>query len=193
MPRPDDYDDRGDERYDGQSRDEYDDTQRTHDGPGEPDRRVAVVRRRVGPPGLMLQFFGASMIALNVACGGASIINPEALIDRYYDWVEDMQKQQPPAQRQQLPPRGDAVKSLRIEGPVYGIVGLVSGTFIFIGGGKMRALRGYGWAMAGSILSIFPGLCCCCVGLLPGIWALVVLLNADVKHAFSLATRAEAY
>jgi hypothetical protein len=40
--------------------------------------------------------------------------------------------------------------------------------------------------VTGSILSIIP--CtnsCCCIGTPLGIWALVVLLNSDVKLAFS--------
>src|SRR5262249_10558957 len=56
---------------------------------------------------------------------------------------------------------------------------------IFIGGSKMKELKGYGWAITGSILCIFPGMCCVCIGLIPGIWGLVVLLNPDVKYADS--------
>jgi hypothetical protein len=133
----------------------------------------------------MLQLFGAITIAWFAMTGLLSLISPNTIVDVQYDWLEDMQKNQPAEQRQKLPPREEAIKDQQIQGPIYAVLWLAAGIFIFIGGSKMKSLTGYGWAMAGSILSIFPGMCCCCVGLLPGIWALVVLLNADVKAAFS--------
>jgi hypothetical protein len=54
---------------------------------------------------------------------------------------------------------------------------------------KMRALTGYGLAMTSAILTMVPGVTCwcCCLGLpgLPiGIWALIVLLDNNVKASF---------
>ena len=144
-------------------------------------------RQRVRAPGLMLQVFGAIMVAVGTMLAVATVVNSEGLMNAYYKWVEDMQKNQPPQERQKLPPKDEAVQSLKIEGPVLGIILLVSGIVMFIGGSKMKDLRGYGWGIAGSILGIFPGLCCCCLPMPFGIWALVVLLNSDVKLAFTRA------
>jgi hypothetical protein len=56
-----------------------------------------------------------------------------------------------------------------------------------IGGIRMRSLHSYGLSVAGAISAAIPCITCsgtCCFGEIIGIWALVVLLNADVKAAF---------
>ena len=61
------------------------------------------------------------------------------------------------------------------------------GGLIVFGGVQMLKQRSYGLAMAASILTMLPCLTClgCCgVGEGIGIWALVVLLNEDVKRSF---------
>jgi uncharacterized membrane protein len=142
-------------------------------------------RARVRGPGLFLQVFGVIIVGFFAMNGALSLINPNAIVDWQYDWVESIQKDQPPEQRQKLPPREEAVQSQRVQGPLISALWIAAGIVIFIGGSKMKELRGYGWAMTASILAMFPGMCCCCTGLVPGIWALVVLLNSDVKLAFS--------
>ena len=51
---------------------------------------------------------------------------------------------------------------------------------------KMRRLDGYGWAVFGSILAVISGNL---IGLVTGIWALVVLSDPTVKKAFEEQTR----
>lgn len=59
--------------------------------------------------------------------------------------------------------------------------------FILFGAVQMLRLKMWGVAMAASIVSMLNfGSCCCIVGLPLGIWALVVLLMADVKQAFAM-------
>lgn len=67
---------------------------------------------------------------------------------------------------------------------VWGIVVLIAAAAIFYGAMKMKDLQSYGLAMTASILSLIPCFSFCCVGIPFGIWALVVLLNQDVKQAF---------
>jgi hypothetical protein len=63
--------------------------------------------------------------------------------------------------------------------------GVVASVVMILGGLKMRALEGWGLALTASILTFLPGLTCCCVITLPfGLWALIVLVDADVKQAF---------
>src|SRR5262245_22681328 len=171
-------------------RSEYDDFERRAremdgDRPDDSDQVRKAALAKVRAPGLLLQLFGALSVAFGTMCGGISLVSPKAVVDWMYDKLEEMEKQQPQQQKQQRPPREEAVKSVQIEGAVYGIVALLSGIIIFIGGSKMKDLKSYGWAMTGSILCIFPGLCCVCLVLIPGIWGLIVLFNADVKYAFS--------
>jgi hypothetical protein len=74
-------------------------------------------------------------------------------------------------------------------GLVFSALGLGLSGLVIFGAMKMRALTGYGLAMASAILAMVPGFTCwcCCFGLpgLPfGIWALVVLLDNNVKASF---------
>jgi hypothetical protein len=59
---------------------------------------------------------------------------------------------------------------------------------IILGGIVMCMRKAYGLAVTGAILSAIPCLspsaCPCLFGMAIGIWALIVLLNADVKAAF---------
>ena len=68
---------------------------------------------------------------------------------------------------------------------VVAFIMLVLGVLIILGGVKMKQLRSYGLAMTATILAMIPCTSPCCVlGLPIGIWALVVLNNAEVKSAF---------
>ncbi|RKH37553.1 hypothetical protein D7X12_29180 [Corallococcus sicarius] len=63
--------------------------------------------------------------------------------------------------------------------------GLLLNAAVVFGAWKMKNLQTYGLAMTAAILSCIP--CCgpCCgLGIIPGVWALVVLNRADVKAAF---------
>ncbi|MDA1053139.1 MAG: hypothetical protein O3C40_22015 [Planctomycetota bacterium] len=74
-----------------------------------------------------------------------------------------------------------------ILGGIFSLVMIAVGGLIVFGGVQMLKQRSYGLAMAASILTMLPCLTClgCCgVGEGIGIWALVVLLNEDVKRSF---------
>jgi len=67
-----------------------------------------------------------------------------------------------------------------------GLVGLAMTVVVILGALKMKNGESYGFALAASIIAMVPCISPCCVlGLPVGIWALVVLLNADVKAAFA--------
>lgn len=64
---------------------------------------------------------------------------------------------------------------------------LLAGLLSIVGGLRMYKLRGYGLAMTGAIVTALPCISCtgCCgFGEVVGIWAVVVLLNPDVRNAF---------
>ena len=86
-------------------------------------------------------------------------------------------------QLQETLPKAAQFAIAAIVAVIYVIVGVV----ILLGGMKMRGLQGYGLAMAGAILAMIP--CCdgpcCLLGLPLGIWALVVLMDQQVKQAFT--------
>lgn len=70
-------------------------------------------------------------------------------------------------------------------GVVSSLIGIGVGGFIIYGAMQMKNMSNYGLALAASILVMIPCMSpCCLLGLPVGIWALVVLLNQDVKRAF---------
>ena len=71
---------------------------------------------------------------------------------------------------------------------ISGVLALIAAPLTILAGLRMRSLQSYGLCMTGSILAaipcISPSACPCIFGIGLGIWALVVLLNADVKASF---------
>jgi len=68
---------------------------------------------------------------------------------------------------------------------IGGIVGVVFSAVIIFACIQMMGMRMWGFALAGTIMSMincFNG--CCCLGLPFGIWALIILLDQEVKTAF---------
>jgi hypothetical protein len=72
-----------------------------------------------------------------------------------------------------------------VGGLVGSIIGIVINAITFFGALKMKQLEQYGLVMTAAVLAVIP--CCSpCVilGIPFGIWALVVLNDAEVKAAF---------
>ena len=81
---------------------------------------------------------------------------------------------------------GDPESAGYLVGTVIGHILFLSVNGIVLAGAiQMMKLRSYGFAMTASILAVIP--CCspCFILGIPfGIWGIVVLSNAQVKHAF---------
>ena len=61
---------------------------------------------------------------------------------------------------------------------IVGVVGI-------LGGRRMLSLRSHGIGVTGAILTAIPFASpCCLLGQVAGVWALIVLLNKDVRSAF---------
>jgi uncharacterized membrane protein len=75
-----------------------------------------------------------------------------------------------------------------ISGPIsifFGVVGVIIGVVVLLGAMKMKRLESYGFAMTAAILAMIPCVSpCCLLGIPIGIWAVVVLVNPEVKTAF---------
>jgi hypothetical protein len=70
---------------------------------------------------------------------------------------------------------------------VMSVCSVLAGVLIILGGIQMLRMRSYALAVAGSVLSAIPCLsllACCGIGEGVGLWALVVLLSADIKQLF---------
>jgi ABC-type proline/glycine betaine transport system permease subunit len=66
------------------------------------------------------------------------------------------------------------------------ILGVGFAILILVGSIKMYKLENYALSMSAAIVAMIPccSSCCCLIGLPMGIWALVVLNDANVKIAF---------
>jgi len=72
-----------------------------------------------------------------------------------------------------------------VVGLVFNIIWLLMGGLVIFGAIKMKKLESYTLAMAASVIAALPCTSpCCFLGLPLGIWAIVVLMNQDVKSAF---------
>jgi len=76
-----------------------------------------------------------------------------------------------------------AVTDPILQGLVVGLA-LVIGLIIIVAGHRMRKLQSYPLAMTATALLFVAAIGCAPLALL-GIWPLIVLLDADVKWAFS--------
>lgn len=65
------------------------------------------------------------------------------------------------------------------------VVNLGIAVVILLGATRMMSLRSYPLAVVAAILCMVPTISpCCCLGLIFGIWSLVVLLDRTVRESF---------
>lgn len=65
------------------------------------------------------------------------------------------------------------------------VVSLVLSAVMIYAGLQMRKLQSWTLCMAGAVVAMAPCAPCCILGLPMGIWALIVLLDDEVKQAFN--------
>lgn len=69
---------------------------------------------------------------------------------------------------------------------VFALLGACIGGLLVFGGYQMRNLKGYGIAMAASIIGMVPCTgCVCCLTLPLGIWTLTILTRPEIKASFT--------
>jgi hypothetical protein len=69
---------------------------------------------------------------------------------------------------------------------VWMLVCLAASGLIAYAGWQMRQLKSWGLSMAGAIVAMIPCISLCCLlGLPIGIWAILVLIDEDIKRAFA--------
>ena len=156
-------------------------------GASEPEDRgpwYDVAVRRVQSPGSLLQLFGIISLFITVVYTALLFVSPDIILRDQYAFIAKFQERNV---AQKMPPYEEWVKSQQIQNAVFQVLALVGSIVIFIAGGRMKQLQSYGLCMTGSILAALP-LCthnCCCFSTPIGIWAIVVLINPDVKLAFA--------
>ena len=160
---------------------------------------VSSARQRVQAPGIALIVVGVlNLLTALVQVGGTIYVlvmpagEPQRMLLDLYRKLEadgsipkgttdQLEKQM----QNQAP--GDAKITSVIQNAVGSVFMLAIAVLTMLGGARMRALRSYGLSVTGAVCAAIPCLSCggtCCFGEIIGIWALIVLLNADVKAAF---------
>ncbi len=153
--------------------------------PHMPD--LATIRQRVTGPAIALVVVGV-LNFLMAAWPALQAFQVTRLSQE--DFEEQMEKQNPQA-RVQLKEMGWTTEGI-LHGSIwtFGIwsaVDFCCSLLVILGGIRMMALKNYGIAVFASILAALPAIscsACCAVGEIVGIWALIVLLSAEVRAAF---------
>jgi hypothetical protein len=137
---------------------------------------------RTNAPGIFLIVTGILNLLAALGCGGFAVMF--AVVPN--EMLEQAIQQQSPEQRRAMEDQGIGPEQLRkiyvYGGGIPGVLGLLTAPITLFGGIQMCRVRGYGLAVFGAVLALFSG--CCVVGQAAGIWALVVLMDPDVKASF---------
>jgi hypothetical protein len=152
--------------------------------PTEAFRKPPVASRAI-LPGILLVIIGL----FNLAVGSLMIIQGVRLWgEPAREWLEELERS---AGRKLTKPdvTPEDVKAFFLR------LSLIGGPLAVLGGGitvsagmALRKLKRYRLALLGAALAVVPGvspMACCGVGEAVGVWALVVLFQADVRAAFS--------
>jgi hypothetical protein len=85
----------------------------------------------------------------------------------------------------------DSADALPAAGIMVGlaVIKLALDTLTLYAAWQMRQLRSWGVSMAGAIVAMLPCSPCCLLSLPIGVWAVVVLIDANVKAAFDGGAR----
>ncbi len=170
---------------------EYDDNRDREfdDRPPRP-RNTAMARAKIAAPGLILIILGLFGIVLGL--GMVALVNNLSAISKMMKSVEEKQPAGPEKDRLQAQitqiEEADTPEVRTANTMIYGGATFVS-FLILIGGWKARSLSGYPIALAGAFLAVIPFNGCGCITTPFGIWAVIMLLNSDVRAAFGQAGR----
>ena len=157
----------------------------TADAPLDPTT-LRLAREKVKLPARLLLAAAIFMIFFAILSIGLAFSGQDLNVQM----LEFVEQQQPPGKA-----RDDMAKEVEkartrdktvehVQTAVFSVIGLTLDVLVLVGALRMQSLRGRTLAMVGAICAIIPINSCCCVGMPIGIWALIVLMNADVKAAF---------
>jgi hypothetical protein len=144
-------------------------------------------RQRVQAPAIALIVIGV----LNLLLGAGAAFYGIGLASLQPAQLEEAMRAQNPKALEDLKAQGWTITQIR-NMLVYSSLSLAGADFfasflVILGSIRMLSLKNYGLAIIAAILATIPGFSCsgCCgVGAIIGIWALIVLINSDVREAF---------
>jgi hypothetical protein len=152
-----------------------------------PGLSTEAARERVRLPAIFLIVLGALNLLAALGCFGFGAFFKSMPADKF----EKMMEAQNPGQLADLKKQGWTVQdvlNIYIRGGFgEGVVALVASLVTILGGVRMLSLKNYGFAVLASVVTAVPCIspsACCIVGIVIGIWSVVVLMNPDVRGAF---------
>jgi hypothetical protein len=159
-----------------------------YDGPAPPPGELGAIKGRVQAPAIALIVVGI----LNLLGVGYGVFNGAMVTftpaNRLHQQMLEMYQQFPQMQAELNKRSPDELKTQAMfMNWIAVVLGLVITVLTIVGGIRMLALKNYALAVCGAISAAIPCLSCggcCCFGEAIGIWALIVLLNAEVRAAF---------
>lgn len=152
-----------------------------------PPSEMSTIRSRLMAPGI----FMIVVAVLNLL--GACVLGFSALSNRQLtpEQLEQQMQAQFPKQLADLKAAGWSVEQIQnatfVGYTIWATVDFFASLLIILGSIRMMALKSYGFAVFTSVLAAIPIVSCsscCLIGEVAGIWALVVLLNNEVRAAF---------
>jgi hypothetical protein len=157
------------------------------DDPYEPSVDSDAVRGRVLPPAIILIIVNVLnlLIGLGAAGNGAFVAaqGPEELRRKTLDGLKMFAPEMRPAVENQ--DKMTTYYAAVIEYLGGGILWILLSILAIIGAIRMLSLKNYGLAMTSAVLTVIPCVTpCCLLGQIAGVWALIVLMNNDVRAAF---------
>jgi hypothetical protein len=167
--------------------------------PPEPGVDLDAVRRRVQLPAIFLIALGVLNLLLAlyqvVTTVWTGFMPAKALVEQQQRSIDMIDRLFPNAgfkavYAQQMANKTpeDVKTQALVTSSLATAIMLLTALLPLIGGVRMLKLRSYGLAVVGSITIALPCLslsgCLCGVGQVVGIWAVIVLLNPDVRASF---------
>jgi cobalamin synthase len=123
----------------------------------------------------------------NAALCVLTIFGANPMANNQQQQFEEMQGQMPAEQAEFV--KTMATVSNMFSGPIGAVTNtavLIVGIFTVLAAMKMKKFQGHTGALVFSVLACIPCTSgCCLLGLPIGIWAIVVLVNSEVKAAFT--------
>lgn len=153
----------------------------------QPSRDLTSARQRVQGPAIGLIVIGVLNVFLTAGPAfygfGVSNMSPAQL--------EEAMQQQNPKALEDMKKEGYTIEGIR-GGFIIGsfslaVVNFLLSFLVILGGIRMLALKNYGLAIVAAIVAAIPCFSCsgCCgLGAIIGIWAIVILINPEVRAAF---------
>ncbi len=155
-------------------------------GPGGLPPSGGDPKGKLAPPAIALIVLGAlgALLGLwSVASSTINYLNPEAAVAAQAKVLEDMKNAEIPEEWMSVL-EGYLSQPPGVWPIVMSVVGVLCSLLSVLGGVSMLKQKLYGVCILGAVAGMLPISSCCCLGLPFGIWAIIVLMNADVKAAF---------